>query len=190
MSSRVFGAWCGSFTRAYLLGSLLVAGLLVGLSSCEQELTEPDVEPLSREEIDAQRLWQRITDEAPYQTYSFWPGEEGVQPGQAPHGPFHRILVNKALYEAVPLADRTAPNGSIIVKENMDAGQEVTGYTVMAKVEGFSAESADWFWARYDLDGSARAAGAVQACVICHGGVANNDFVIVHPLDEPLEDEE
>jgi hypothetical protein len=171
--------------------ALVAAGLLtVAVVSCEQEPVEPDVAPLSSEEIDAERLWQRITEEAPYETYSFWPGEAGVQPGQAPHGPFHRILVNKVLYEAVPISDRTAPEGSIIVKENMDAGQEVTGYTVMAKVDGFSEESDDWFWARYDLDGSARAAGAVQSCIVCHGGVADNDYVIVHPLDEPIEDEE
>jgi peptidoglycan hydrolase-like protein with peptidoglycan-binding domain len=162
--------------------------LLLVANGCAQEAGEPDVEPLSAEQIDAQRLWQRITEEAPYETYSFWPGEEGIQPGQAPHGPFHRILVNKALYDAIPIPDRTAPHGTIIVKENMDAGQEVTGYTVMAKVDGYSADSNDWFWARYNLDGSARAAGAVTSCIVCHEGVADNDYVIVHPLDEPLGD--
>ncbi len=152
-------------------------------ASCEQELVEPDVDPISAEQISPERLWSRITEEAPFETYSFWPGDEGVQPGQAPHGPFHRIFVNKALYDAVPIPSQEAPDGSIIVKENLDTSQELTGYTVMAKVEGFAPERGDWYWARYLPDGTVAAAGAIESCIVCHAGMKRNDYIIVHQLD-------
>lgn len=171
-------------------GALAAAALLLVVAGgCAPELVEPRVDPLTSEEISAERLWERITVEAPYESYGGWPLEEGIQPGQAPHGPFHRIYVNRTLRDAVPIADRTAPYGSIVVKHNLDAGQELVGYTVMAKVEGYAPDTGEWFWARYEPDGSVYAAGAVQSCISCHAGVAGNDYVIVHPLDEPLAGE-
>ncbi|HKJ86211.1 MAG TPA: cytochrome P460 family protein [Spirochaetia bacterium] len=159
------------------------AFVAVLFASCEQALVEPDVEPIGAEEISGERLWSRITEEAPFESYSFWPGDEGVQPGQAPHGPFHRIFVNKALFDAVPIASQEAPDGTIIVKENLDTSQELTGYTVMAKVEGFAPESGDWYWARYLPDGTVAAAGAIESCIVCHAGMKRNDYIIVHQLD-------
>lgn len=160
------------------------------LSACGTDPVEPDVAPLESEEISASRLWNRITEEAPYESYSFWPREEGVQPGQAPHGPFHRILVNKALMDSLPRDDRIAPHGSVIVKENMNTAREVTGYTVMAKVDGFDPENGDWYWARYDTDGTVGAAGSVDSCIQCHAGMGSNDYIIVHRLDRPLARDE
>ena len=174
--------------RTSLLVALSLATAL--LASCSTEPVEPVVEAIGSDEISADRLWTRITDEAPYETYSFWPREEGVQPGQAPHGPFHRIFVNRTLMASLPREDRTAPHGSIIVKENMDTGRQATGYTVMAKVAGFDPENGDWFWARYDLDGTVRAAGSVSSCIECHAGMASNDYVIVHRLDRPRTPDE
>ena len=170
--------------------ALATAIALVALAGCETEPVEPEVDPIGRDAISADRLWTRITEEAPYETYSFWPREQGVQPGQAPHGPFHRIFVNRTLIESLPREDRIAPHGSIIVKENMDTGREVTGYTVMAKVDGFDPDNGDWFWARYDTGGDVQAAGAVNSCIVCHAGMESNDYIIVHRLDRPLERDE
>ncbi|MFW5688095.1 MAG: cytochrome P460 family protein [Spirochaetota bacterium] len=176
--------------RSLAAGVSIFALLLVLLAGCEQELAEPDVPALTADEVSPDRLWDRITEEAPYTSYAQWPGESGVQPGQAPHGPFHRILVNKVLLDAVPVSGAIAPHGSIIVKENLNAGQELTGYTVMAKVDGYAPEDGDWYWARYLPDGTVAAAGAVESCIVCHAGMIANDYVIVHPLDEPLRRDE
>jgi hypothetical protein len=83
--------------------------------------------------------------------------------GQAPHGQFHRIRVNEPLRSALPISDRSAPNGSIIVKENYNAAEELQGYTVMAEVEGFNPDGGDWFWASYGGDGSVRNQGALDS---------------------------
>ena len=83
----------------------------------------------------------------------------------------------------MPSSEKKAPHGSIIVKENMNADREVTGITVMAKVNGYDPESVDWFWAAYTPDGSSRAAGKLGGCIGCHEGMADNDFVIIRQLD-------
>lgn len=156
-------------------------------AACEQQLVEPEVDPLTLDEISAERLWDRITQEASYQSYNFWPDEEGVQPGQAPHGQFHRIFVNRALYESVPVSGGQVPYGSIIVKENLDPSQELIDYTVMAKVEGVDPENNDWFWAKYLPDGRVGAAGSVANCIVCHEGMRVNDYIIVRRIDQGLE---
>ena len=169
--------------RAALVTLLLLLVVLTGCSGPE----EPLVQPLSAEEVSGERLWERITEEADFTTYDFWPGHEGYQQGQAPHGPIHRIFVNQPLVSQLPLDPPVAPDGSIIVKENRQGDRTLTGYTVMAKVEGFSEGTNDWFWARYEPDGSVAAEGTVGNCVVCHAGVRNNDFIIVYPLDRDPE---
>jgi hypothetical protein len=61
--------------------ALFATAALVLLVGCGQDEVEPDVEPLGFDETDAERLWERITAKAPYETCAFWAGEEGVQPG-------------------------------------------------------------------------------------------------------------
>ena len=163
----------------------LTAALMIAImAGCKGRDQETLLEPLGTEEISADRLWQRITEETDYTNYGFWPGHEGYEFGQAPHGPLHRVFVNEPLRSALPVRERMAPNGSIIVKENYTADRELTGYTVMAKVEGFAPQTGNWFWARYAPDGAAQAAGAVGSCISCHGGMRDNDYVIIHPLDQ------
>lgn len=166
---------------------LLIILLSLLLFSCGQE-EERLVEPLSVDEISGERLWQRITEDTDYRNYGFWPGHEGYSPGQAPHGPVHRIFVNEPLLSELPIDPPVAPDGSIIVKENRQGDRSLTGYTVMAKVEGYTEAPAEWFWARYEPDGSILAEGAVGGCISCHGGVQDNDFIIVYPLDLPPEE--
>lgn len=172
-----------------VISGVLVLGIALALfgGCAEESEPEPVVAPLSREEISGERLWQRISEEAPYETYSFWPGQEGVQPGQAPHGAFHSIYINRPLIEALPAADSRAPEGSIIVKESFDVDRNRSAFTVMAKVEGIAPESGDWFWAMYTPEGEVAVSGVLENCIECHAGMRANDYVIVQPLDQPLE---
>lgn len=160
----------------------VIGVVLTLLLSCGQQ-PEPEVTPLTADEISGDRLWTRIAEEAPYTTYGFWTGHAGFQQGQAPHGPIHRIFANSAILDSLPTDDRTAPNGTVIVKENRLGDRTLTGYTVMAKVAGYAPETNDWFWARYDPDGTVMAEGTVGNCISCHSGVRRNDYIVSYPLD-------
>ena len=163
----------------------VTAGLL--LFGCTQK--EPLVlEPLEKSEIDDEALWLRITEENPYTNYEYLPGHEGLRPGQAPHGPLHKVFVNPTLFEALPIESRTAPHGTLIVKENYSTDEELNAITVMAKVKQFAPDDGNWFWANYAPDGTVRVSGQVSGCIECHSGMKSNDYVIIRPLDAPIEE--
>ena len=171
--------------RLIVSGAIAISVALV-IVSCTGVETEPLLDPIAAADISAQSLWERITEESDYTEYSFWPGHEGEKPGQSPHGVVHRIYVNRTLLEGLPAADARAPDGSIVVKDNLNAARELVAITVMAKVEGYAPETGDWFWARYAPDGTVQAAGAIASCIVCHQGVASNDYVIVQQLNAPV----
>jgi Cytochrome P460 len=159
---------------------ILSISLLMMFISCDNEVRLP---PLKAEEISGTRLWERISSDSEYSTYSFWPGHEGINPGQAPHGVYHRIYINGDLLDALPVDSRIAPMGTIIVKENMDRDKQVQKITVMAKIDGYNDEGGNWFWAAYSPEGDVLAEGTPKGCVSCHEGMKGNDYVIVRPLD-------
>lgn len=146
------------------------------------------LDPLSEDEISGKRLWTRIREEHDYRNYSYWPGHEGLQPGQAPHGPYHKVFVNPTLYNALPVEDKTVPDGGIIVKENYSADEQLASLTVMSKVEGYNPEAGNWFWAKYGPDGEVQAEGSPNGCISCHAGMKQNDYVIIRPLDMPVSE--
>ena len=165
---------------------LVMCVLAITLAGCTRS-AQPELAPLTLEEISGARLWTRIAEESDYRQYGFLPGHEGIRPGQSPHGRLHRVYVNNTLEDALPIADRTAPPGTIIVKENLTARRDVDALTVMAKVTGFNAEGADWFWAKYDPTGKVLAEGTPEGCIQCHQGMADNDFVVIRSLDAPVD---
>ncbi|OHD21190.1 MAG: hypothetical protein A2Y38_12700 [Spirochaetes bacterium GWB1_59_5] len=168
--------------RSSLIPFAVLFAILLVVTSCAKK-TEARFPPLTLAEANAEAVWKRIKVDGAYEDWAFWPGHEGAREGQAPHGPYHRIYVNADLFSGLPSSTRTAPEGSIIVKENMNADQKITAITLMAKIKGFDPANGDWFWARYDLAGKSSAAGKVNGCINCHAGMKDNDFVIVRALD-------
>ena len=168
----------------YSIIGLVFFGIL--LTGCQKK-EEPDLKPISLEEISGDSLWQRITEESDYKNYSYWPGHEGENLGQAPHGVMHRVFINKTLLNALPAMDKKAPDGSIIVKENLNAAKELLGYSVMVKVEGFNPEAGDWFWVNLGDSGEVKAEGKLGGCIDCHSGLADNDYIIIRQLDAEIE---
>jgi hypothetical protein len=164
---------------------LLAVGALALVSpSRPQGAKSPPPPPLTKERVSGESLWKRFTKEDPYGKYRWWPGHEGTQPGQSPHGEFHRIYVHPVLADSLPVGGGAAPNGSIVVKCNLDADDEVKNFTVMAKVPGYDPAHNDWFWAMYDPEGAVLAQGRVQGCIDCHDILRSNDFLIVHRLNK------
>ena len=161
-----------------------IAVLSILFISCKEETL---FEPLSGAEINGEKLWERINVEGDYSAYSFWPGHEGINPGQAPHGVNHRIYINNSLKAALPIANSTAPFGTIIVKESMNSDEVLQNITVMAKVEGFNPEGGNWFWAAFSPDGEVKAEGTPKGCISCHEGMKSNDYIIVRPLALAIE---
>lgn len=156
--------------------------MIIMISACSKPV-EPSTSALELSEINGAVLWKRISTEADYKTYSFWPDHEGIQPGQAPHGVYHKIYINKVLSEALPSGDRVLPEGAIIVKENLDSEKSLDAITVMVKVKNYNSDAGDWFWAKYTPEGEILAEGTPGGCIACHEGMDENDYIIVRPLD-------
>jgi hypothetical protein len=162
-------------------GIVLITALLLLILSCKSEKIFPD---LTADQVNAETAWNRIMNESNYRTYNMWPSHEGVQPGQSPHGRFHRIFINSKLHDALPIPEKVAPTGSIIVKENYSPDKELGAYTIMIKVAGYNPDNGDWFFAKYKADGTEEVSGRIPKCADCHAGL--NDWLMVHKLDQAL----
>jgi hypothetical protein len=176
--SRQLSLWCTA-----LCGFLLCVLVIFTAGSCSKRGSDPVLPPLSAEDVSAERVWNRIAVQTDYTGYHYWPDHEGLSPGQAPHGVFHKVFINKLLYEALPVSGGEVPNGSIVVKENYSSDEAPAGLTVMVKVDGFHPEHNDWFWASYSMEGKVNIAGQVTGCIDCHAGMRRNDYIIIHPID-------
>lgn len=124
---------------------------------------------------DPDALWHYITKTSPYTQWSFWPDHQGMQKGNAPHGPLHKVYVNDA---ALNSKKPPVAHGSILVKENYGRSQELRDITVMYKLMGFYPEKGDWFWAKFSPDGKAQRAGKPRGCINCHS--SGEDFILTH----------
>lgn len=184
-----------SFRRQSPLFALLALLPLVGCGSDDDEAAVDSAtlnllgQPLEVESVGeparaaADALWQEISVSNDYRTWPLVPGTTERQASAAPHGDFATIRYRGA-------NPASPENGYIVVKENL-MGEEatLTGLTVMAKVTGFDSNNADWFYAKYQLDGTLDAtpaglplAGAVEpapdmACRGCHRSAGGADFL-------------
>lgn len=128
---------------------------------------------------DADEFWTYITKTSPYTEWKFWEDHEGMQPGNAPHGPFHKVFVNDILLNA---ESTPVPYGSILVKESYNNNKKMTAITVMYKIKDFNPEAGDWYWARFSSEGKGGPDGKVNMCIGCHSASAENDYMLVHEI--------
>ncbi len=154
-----------------IIGIVGIVVCLIGIqqinAGCGQEMPGPD--PVA--------LWNYITKVSPYKNWKFWPDHQGMQPGRAPHGPFHKVYVNEAAYTSTK---PPVKYGAIEVKENYNKEKKLVVITVMYKVKDYNPSDGDWFWVKYSPDGKAKPFGKPRGCIGCHGTRAKNDFIIVH----------
>ena len=47
----------------------------------------------------------------------------------------------------------------------------------MYKIKGYNPSAGDWFWAKYNPDGTVAAQGRVKACIDCHSAKKDNDYI-------------
>lgn len=142
------------------------------------------LESLTQKQITAESLWTRITKEDDYKKYSFWPDHKGMQPGRAPHGPFHKIFINDVILSSIPMTNKIVPEGGMIVKEGYDADQELSRISVMVKVKDYDSNDNNWFWAQYYPDGKVESSGKTPVCIACHKAFSKNDYIVIHKLEK------
>jgi hypothetical protein len=157
--------------RILMVLTLLITSALMACTYDEKaETTIPHA--------DADAFWSYITVENPYENWSFWPGKDGIYPGQSPHGAFLKLYANDIAINAVKAGMKTMPDGAILVKENYGKDQKtLMAVTPMYKVPGYNPDAGDWFWGKYGPDGEVMAAGKLKGCIQCHAAVKDNDWI-------------
>lgn len=119
-----------------------------------------------------------------YQNWAPVPGQsDAAYPGESPHGAFLKMYLNRKAAGS----PGNLPDGSIIIKENYEAdGKTLAAITVMYRTKGYNQAAGDWYWVKYNPDGtvatappekgSARLSGKPKGCIECHGGAEGDDF--------------
>jgi len=138
------------------------------------------VQPRRPQSFEA-KFWNFLTGSQPaYRNWSPWPGTRAdIYPGQSPHGAFLKMYVNR-----IAAGDpKNLPYGSIIVKENFGKDRTtLMAITVMYRAKGYDPAHHDWYWIKYQSDGTVAhkgdmpIAGRVSTCINCHSGAGGNDF--------------
>jgi len=129
------------------------------------------------------RFWNYLQS-AKYQNWAPAPGQDGnLYAGKSPHGAFLKVYLNR---KAITNMDGM-PNGAIVVKENYAPDKKMLGaVTVMYRSTGYDAEHGDWYWVKYNPDGTVamkgdmRLAGKLNACINCHAGADGDDYLFVN----------
>jgi hypothetical protein len=143
------------------LAVALVVVLAAGVSTAGKGNRGPSPE--------AQAFWDWVSQDNPYQGWGFWPGHDGLYPGQSPHGKYLKLYANSIALKAAREGKTTLPAGSILMKANYAEDKEtLKSLTPMYKVEGYNPEAGDWFWAKYKPNGKVLASGKVESCIQCH----------------------
>jgi len=176
----------------HLLTGLCALLLAFGLGACKSDGTDyeksADAPPFggTQDVARAKALWADISG---YESWKPWPGYDGWQPGKSPHGKALRYFVNDAALENT----RDPVDGAIIVKENYPRKRgKLVAVTVMKKIDGYDAENEDWFWVKYNADGSIAknpmgmklagqvAKGKMKGCIACHVNAGGEDFLFIN----------
>ena len=144
--------------------------------------TEQPQEALPDTTVDA--VFAYLDEQNAAEAWELWPGKERLYQGTDPHGALLTTYLNPTAYDALTGDAGSLPHGSIVVKENYMPDSTLAATTVMYKAEGYDAEHNDWWWVKRLADGTVEASGRVQGCIGCHGGAAQNDYIMTADLTE------
>lgn len=152
-------------TRRFVLSGSVAAALLLACAS----------RGTPRDQAAGATLWKEM---AGHQSWSQFADHPGLQPGKGPHGKFVSTYIN-AVAAASP---GDLPAGSILVKENYSSRDPASleSLTVMKKIAGYDPQHGDWFWARYEPDGTATHSGQAGMCYRCHEDADGDDLVFLN----------
>lgn len=141
----------------------------------------PDV--VAMPDTTAEAVWSYLQEADYDDVWALWPDMGELYEGGRPHGRLLTTYVNAAALSAIEGSESQMPTDALIVKENHATDSTLVAVTAMYEVEGYDPEHADWFWARYQPDGSVDAAGRVSSCQECH--VDGADYVLTDDFGMP-----
>jgi hypothetical protein len=129
-----------------------------------------------------QKLWGYLV-RAKYRNWAPVPGKsDGMYEGESPHGAFLKMYLNRRAAGSA----NALPDGSMVIKENYKPDKTIAAVTVMYKNKGYNPAAGDWYWIKYNPDGTVaekpmptgnmRLAGKVGGCIDCHGDADGGDF--------------
>jgi hypothetical protein len=133
------------------------------------------------------RFW-RWLQAAQYKNWAPEPGKSGdIYKGQSPHGAFLKVYMNRTAAGR----PQELPHGSILVKENYGKDKKtLMAVTVMYRNKGYDKDHNDWYWVKYNPDGtvaktppekgSKPIAGRFPSCIACHEGADGNDYTFAN----------
>jgi hypothetical protein len=108
------------------------------------------------------------------------------EPFESKHGLADRVNVwvpegQAAQYMALS-EQTTFEEGTLIIKEQLDAQGRVDGLTIMFKgPEGLAPTVGDWWFGLVSPEGEVSVGGQPEACTSCHTGAAKTDYVFGLP---------
>jgi len=124
-------------------------------------------------------VWTAMKD------YQKWLVQSDMVPGKSPHGAFVQVYFNVVSVDEKPY--------HVIVKDNFMPDKKLAAVTVMAQREaGYDSDNNNWFWAKYDPDGSISkndkdmalagrvAKGMDMGCIACHKAASDKDYVFIN----------
>jgi len=137
------------------------------------QVSTPPSAPLTDEQR-ASKLWGKIQG---FKNWSSPEGFKGLVESDTVHGDFVRVYANSTAFGNL----KNLLNGSIVVKEGFDdeEGADLNAITVMEKIGGFSGNSGDWFFSRFDAAGKPSKINS-NSCIRCHRKADNNDFSFIN----------
>ncbi len=180
-----------SNTRFKYLAMALILTLVFGGTAFAVHEGESDVpkrytgDPLAGlkgPDAEGQAVWTYITKDKPYTNWPLWPGKGKLYQGKEPHGMLLTTYVSEDAKKIINKKAGEFDYGAFIVKENYKPDKTLAAVTVMYKVKGYNPEAGDWFWAKYNPDGSIDKEGKVGGCINCHRNASDNDWVFTGPI--------
>jgi hypothetical protein len=161
--------------------SIIISFMIFLLTMSPASSARGETEPLpcdyKKSGLDSSKFYLYLTKDTPYTRWIVLPGNDKIAPGKESHGASATIYVN-------PVASRSIEGragmafGSVIVLEEYDSAGRNIGLAVMIKIKGYNPVAGDWHWFHFAADGSTRAAGRVDACILCHSENKGNDYIM------------
>ena len=152
----------------------------------ETDTAEAEAAAPALPDTTAASLWSYLNEVDYQSTWQLWPDRGELYRGAEPHGMLLTTYLNAPAHEGLTGDVASLPNDAIVVKENYTPDSTLAAVTVMYKKRGYDPEHNDWFWVKYLPDGSVdaggKAVGRVQGCIGCHGGAADNDYIMTSDL--------
>lgn len=165
---------------------------VLGLWGCqpegagEGEEAAPEAAAVQPPDTTGAGLWAHLQSADYRESWQMWPGTGQLYEGQEPHGMLLTTYVNSLAHDAITNKAGAMSDGAIVVKENYAPDSTLAAVTVMYKAEGYNPDVGNWYWVKYLPDGSVdsdgMAQGRVQGCIACHGGKADNDYIMTASL--------